>query len=239
MKTKNTMAITEARKRIFDIAEAVQEKDAHVVLTERGMPKAVIISAQTFEKSIKRKGGSLLADGGVGYGFSSPSQMFPKMLIVRDESRIVYLSSNDQHNKQKEENVIKAQLYVQLIEKYNYPYRAVELAQYIRVGGEESRRYIEADIMINDDHGNVLSIFEVSPFAEYEENMDRVVNDLFDLAKSVSWIKKPQHLVYYSRKCVAGKAQEKISVIDYHAFNTFAAWKKSGRKCANCIPEHI
>ncbi|HLD26657.1 MAG TPA: type II toxin-antitoxin system Phd/YefM family antitoxin [Patescibacteria group bacterium] len=49
MNTKNTLSITEARKRIFEIADAVQKPDCFYVLTEKGKPKAVIISAEEFE----------------------------------------------------------------------------------------------------------------------------------------------------------------------------------------------
>ena len=49
MDAKNTISISEARKRIFEIADAVQKPDAHYTLTENGRPKAVIISAEEFE----------------------------------------------------------------------------------------------------------------------------------------------------------------------------------------------
>lgn len=40
-----TISITEARKKLFDLAEAVQAPDSYVLLTERGIPKAALISA--------------------------------------------------------------------------------------------------------------------------------------------------------------------------------------------------
>lgn len=49
MDAKHTIPITEARRRIFDIAEAVQKPSLHYVLTEKGKPKAVIMSAEEFE----------------------------------------------------------------------------------------------------------------------------------------------------------------------------------------------
>lgn len=49
MNTKTTLPISEARKRIFEIAEAVQKPDVHYTLTENGRPKAVIMSAEEFE----------------------------------------------------------------------------------------------------------------------------------------------------------------------------------------------
>ena len=49
MDTKTTLPISEARKKIFKIAEDVQEPSRHYTLTEKGRPKAVIISADEFE----------------------------------------------------------------------------------------------------------------------------------------------------------------------------------------------
>ena len=49
MNTKTTLSISEARKRIFEIAEKLQKPSTYYVLTERGKPKAVFISAEEFE----------------------------------------------------------------------------------------------------------------------------------------------------------------------------------------------
>jgi antitoxin YefM len=49
MDPKRTLSITEARKRIFEIAEEVQKPDTYYTLTENGKPKAVILSVEEFE----------------------------------------------------------------------------------------------------------------------------------------------------------------------------------------------
>lgn len=49
MNTRTTLSISEARKRIFEIAKAVQQPGVYYTLTERGRPKAVILSAEEFE----------------------------------------------------------------------------------------------------------------------------------------------------------------------------------------------
>ena len=201
----------------------------------------VLVSAQRFEKLLEKKeAGFLLKDGFSGDNFCYSGyknrEIFSKTLIIRDESRVVYLSGNDQNVKYQEEGLVKAQLYVQLFEKYKYPLSQIELGRYVKIGEKESRRYIEADIIINDERGNVQMIFEVSSFADYEKNSDALVADLFSLAGALSWAKKPKYLVYFSRKSKNGVADEKISVIDYEKFNSFLAWKKAGRVCEKIIP---
>lgn len=49
MNTKNTLSITEARKKIFKIADEVQKGSNYYTLTEKGKPKAVIMSADEFD----------------------------------------------------------------------------------------------------------------------------------------------------------------------------------------------
>ena len=49
MDTKTTLSISEARKKIFEIADEVQKPNTHYTLTENGRPKMVLISASEFE----------------------------------------------------------------------------------------------------------------------------------------------------------------------------------------------
>jgi prevent-host-death family protein len=49
MNTKTTLSISEARKKIFNIAKEVQKPSNYYTLTEKGRPKAVIMSAEEFE----------------------------------------------------------------------------------------------------------------------------------------------------------------------------------------------
>ncbi|MEI7621625.1 MAG: type II toxin-antitoxin system prevent-host-death family antitoxin [Candidatus Moraniibacteriota bacterium] len=238
MKKKNTVSVTQARKEIFAITQEVQNANNHYTLTERGVPKAVILSVAKFEKMLAGQQGQLiLADGNRG-GYGEPFAKFPGTLIIRDESRVVYLSVKDQERKTKEASLAKAQLYIELIEKYGYPIELIELGRYVRVGKKESRHYIEADVIVNNRSGGVEAVFEVSFFGDYEENLDAVVEDLFELGDALSWSKKPKRLVYFSRRFVNQQVQEKILVIDFLKFNSFSAWKKAGRPGANQISKY-
>ena len=49
MAAKTTISISEARKKIFEIAKKVQAPNLFYTLTENGTPKAVILSAEEFE----------------------------------------------------------------------------------------------------------------------------------------------------------------------------------------------
>ncbi len=235
MRAKTTLSITSARKNIFSIAEEVQENGVYYTLTERGYPKAVVLSAKKFELLLSDKKGEFKLSDGAERRYAS--QLFAKTLIIRDESRVVYLSGDNQRTKEQEEGLVRAQLYVELIEKYKYPLGLVELGRYVKVGPKDGRRYIEADVIVNCERGNVKMIFEVSAFSDFEEKADSVVCDLFDLADSLSWMKKPEYLIHFSRNCGKNEIKEKVMVIDCAKFNTFFAWKKAGRPAENKIPK--
>ena len=49
MNTKTTLSISEARKKIFEIAKDVQKPSKYYTITESGRPKIVIMSSEEFE----------------------------------------------------------------------------------------------------------------------------------------------------------------------------------------------
>lgn len=253
MKTKTTLSVSEARKNIFEIIDKVQKPNVYYTLTERGKPKAVILSTEKFEylvdkrnaellkaysnlKNDKKQKGIILKDAAKSGYAAENYQIFPKIFVIRDESRVVYLSYDDENLKQKKEDLTKCQLYVKLIEQLKFPIDVVEVGRYVKVSGGNGKRYIEADIIINDRKGNAQMIFEVGNFEEYESNLDKVFLDLFELADSLTVMKKPHYIIYYSRLFKNGTSSEKISVVDYTKFNSFLAWKKSGRSMVKEIP---
>ncbi|MDP4007280.1 MAG: type II toxin-antitoxin system Phd/YefM family antitoxin [bacterium] len=53
MDPKKTLSITEARKRIFEIIDEVQKPDTYYTLTEKGRPKAVVLSYEEFDSLLE------------------------------------------------------------------------------------------------------------------------------------------------------------------------------------------
>lgn len=49
MRAKTTIPISEARKRIFDIADEVQKPGVYYIFTDKGRPKTVIMSYDEFD----------------------------------------------------------------------------------------------------------------------------------------------------------------------------------------------
>ena len=53
MNKSNTLPISEARRKIFDIAEDVQRPNRHYTLTDKGRPKAVVLSVDEYQSLIE------------------------------------------------------------------------------------------------------------------------------------------------------------------------------------------
>jgi antitoxin YefM len=53
MDSKYIISISEARRRIFEIANEVQKPNTHYIFTENGKPKAVILSVVEFESLLE------------------------------------------------------------------------------------------------------------------------------------------------------------------------------------------
>lgn len=49
MDSKNTISISEARKRIFKLADEIQKPGVYYTFTEKGRPKAVLLSVEYFD----------------------------------------------------------------------------------------------------------------------------------------------------------------------------------------------
>ncbi len=53
MNPKTTIPISEARKKIFQLAEEVQKQGVYYTFTEKGRPKAVLMSAEEFDSILE------------------------------------------------------------------------------------------------------------------------------------------------------------------------------------------
>lgn len=224
MDIKTTFSITEARKKLFLIANEVTRKNIYYTLTEYGRPKVVILSATKFGE---------LSDAGAPqvspYGYGVP-------FFVRDAGTQKY---GAQKTNIKEKEIVKAHAYVELVEKYGYAFDQIDLGVYVSVGGDGSRRFMEADMVVWGKDGNPLLLFAIAPFADYERDFERTIKDLFEIGNAINHENGNLiYLIYYSRSFTNGRAQKKISVIDTMKSKTFSEWEKNGRQVGKNIPQN-
>lgn len=250
MKIKTTLPVSEARKKIFSIIKDIQKPETYYTLTDRGIPRAVIVSAEHFEsfatksehffkKEIKLfqsicAGENMILNDGIGhtYGFNPPSGYF----VLRDLSNVGYSRYNT-NNARKEKELTKAQLLVYLVQKYKYNLSLMETGVYVNIGKEESRKYMEIDLVLFGPNKRIDAIFLVSAFGDYEINMEKTTVELFEAAHSLERFgKNPRWLIYYSKTREGKNEKEKVLAIDYEKYKTFESWKSAGKPYEKKIP---
>lgn len=269
MQTKNTMSITQGRKEIFSIAKDIREKNEYFTLTERGKPAIVLLAAEKFEKMLKKvfrpnknkNESDFLGSLGAGFvqdrtdgesyrtrrSFQGESVFFDlrelgargKVLVVCDENQAVYSSRQAIEKLNCSRDLIVAQLYVELIEKYGYPIGSIKIGTYVKIGQGNLGGFIEADVLADGGNSGGNLLFAVSDFENYEKNEKLKVQELFVLAQGLKKTKqKIDFLIYFSRRYSTESLKEKIKVIDAKKFPTFSAWQKAGNPFERKIPKY-
>lgn len=76
MNSKTTLSITEARKKIFEIAEEAQKPGKFYTLTENGRPKLVVMSADQFDSLMEDL--ELMSDPGFEKRMAAVEEEFKK-----------------------------------------------------------------------------------------------------------------------------------------------------------------
>lgn len=261
MKTKTTLSISEARKRFFAIAEEVQQPNNYYTLTERGKPKAVIVSADYFESLLEKKkstldekSAKLWMDGMFRkkglmlketsrYQYGSGAVVGGKVggaFVVREVPNVVYTSGPLSDPLYHAKELIKAQLYIELVEKYKYPLDAIEIGRCVKVGGRESRKYIEVDIVVEDRSMNTTLLFAVSSQEMYDSRREEAIRELFELSSAFSYDpSRTLMLVYYTRSHEKGRSQSMCTVVDCTKYKDFEKWQDAGGPTERVIPSHL
>lgn len=249
MRTRTTLSLSEARKKIFTIAEEVQESGVFYTLTEYGRPKVVVAAAEAFESLLDqvafarsrrtRHNQVETRESGVSYEAASDAWVS----LVREVPTVPYADGRlaDPHSQAKD--LVRAQLYVELVEKCGYSLETVRVGKYVRVGEADSRKYIEADILVEDKRkGSVIVCMVVAPDV-YERRSATAMRELFEIAAALhshGRKLKDIKLIYYTRlQKGAERARQRCMVVDYGQYQTFENWEKQGMKKETALPKYV
>jgi len=122
--------------------------------------------------------------------------------ISRDGSKITYLAQGYADNYNDPEERVRAELYVDLIEKYKYkPDKdIIELEKYRKIGHPRKKTDIKMDIVIyNKDHSPFI-LFELKSREDYERSFESSIKtQLFEPAATEDKGKGTlKFLIYYT-----------------------------------------
>ena len=246
MRTATTIPITEARKRLFEIAREVQKPGVQYTLTEHGKPTVTILSARAFEvlsqADVSRRREALSKR--LPYASVSDqvlSRMLP--LVVRETSSRIYGAGESENAPYYAKELAKALLYVSLVETYGYPNELIDIGRWVRIGGEGSQTYVEADLIVDDPVHDQLIICAVAGERWYDERRDAALEELFALRSALP-TRKEIYLVYYTRALkpdghgtrAHSQLQERWLVVDGEEYTTLADWSASGEQVQKILP---
>ncbi len=162
--------------------------------------------------------------------------------LSHDGSKITYNAQGYTDNYNDPEEQVRADFYIDLIEKYKY-YPAkdiIEIEKYRKIGHPHKKTDIKMDIVVYDKNHNPFMLFELTSREDYEKYFESSIRtQLFEPAATEDKGKGTlKFLIYYTRWYDDdGKSQEKYESIDYAKYKSFEDWEEAGRPNLRYIPK--
>ena len=157
---------------------------------------------------------------------------FPFDVIIRD-------APNDAL-KQERERVI-AHLCVELIEHYGYQSHQILLGELITIPSVSGKTYSECDVMVRDEHNNILLIQVETP-ADYDCGRESALNHLFKLGRAYQGKEKnisQLHLVYYTHIPNYKDGYAHCITIDFLQYPDLISWLQASKPTSSEIPSAL
>lgn len=161
--------------------------------------------------------------------------------ISRDGSKITYTAPGYTDNFLDPEEKVRAELYVDLIEKYKYKPEKILIEETKKIGHPEKKSDFRADIIVLDAQNYPFMFLELKSREDYDRDFESSIEtQLFNAAGSVDKGKNYlKFLIYYTRWYDEdGKLQEKYETIDYTRYKSFEEWEDAGRPNLRYIPKN-
>jgi len=223
---ENIVPITRARREFFVLTDNVLTKSARYVITDHGIPKAMLLP---ISDSVRFFGGASIAadmpgDTGISAGmrtkYSERDARFHSFFVAdgwRDNT----------HSNASLKDIIRSQLVVHLIERYQYPEERIIIGCSIPVS---NNHFIEADVLAHNGEGQILSLFIVTDTSRFESEKEAALDDLFALSKALyaQGQRALSLIAYYTReKRKETPLNERMILIDCRKYSTRRAWESA------------
>lgn len=138
------------------------------------------------------------------------------------------------------EEKVRAPLYLELIDKYNYQASkdVIEMEKLHKIGHPHKRTDAIIDIIVKKNKKPFM-MFELKSPEDYERYMeDSIKTQLFNVAAVEDRAGKSlRYLIYYTRYEEEGGLKEKIVTIDYTKFKSYDDWEDAGKPNLMLIPK--
>jgi len=161
-------------------------------------------------------------------------------LATIEDSSITYSRVRYSDNIEDPEEQVRADLYLDLVEKYEYSAdNAIEMEKFHKIGHPHKRSDAKIDILVKQPDSRPFMVIELKSPDDYERYMEMSIQtQLFNLAAVENQVHHTiKYLVYYTRIWEAGALIEKTVCIDYAKYQSFEDWDAAGRPNLRGIPK--
>lgn len=159
---------------------------------------------------------------------------------VREMAKFSYGSDRSLDKSYRSRELVKSQLYVELIEKYDYPLYMIEVGRLVRIGDAGSRFFTEVDVVVDDRKKGEVILFAVVEKDAYEGRMERAFRELFDIANTFFAVEKSTiRLVYFTRSHSRSSGElTRCMSVSFNDYFSFENWAKDGMLHEENIPSY-
>lgn len=125
-----------------------------------------------------------------------------------------------------ERELIKAQLVVELMDRYQYPPSAIQVNHLVSFG--DWAGYEEVDVLVVNTKGKPFMLLLVESPHVYEKKLEKAFSKLYALGEAADKNRTLAYLAYYTRWYEEGTLRRKESVVDFRDCPTRESWEKAG-----------
>jgi len=157
-----------------------------------------------------------------------------------DGSSITYHRVHYTDNLADPEEKVRADLYLDLVEKYGYfSEDCIVMEKYHKIGHPRKKSDAKIDILVNYPDGKPFMVIELKSPEDYEDYMETSIQtQLFNLAAVENQGHNSiRYLLYHTRFWEGLRLREKTICIDYSKYQSFDQWNTAGRQNLRAIPE--
>lgn len=234
---ENIIPITRARREFFVLTDNVLTRSARYVITDHGIPKAMLLP---ISDSVRFFGGASIA-ADIPRNTDAPVDMRAKYSGRNTRFHSFFVSDgwrDDTHSNASMKDIVRSQLVIRLIERYQYPEESIVIGCSIPVS---NNHFIEADVLAHDGQGQVIALFIVTNASQFENGKEAALDDLFALSKAIcAQGQQTLSLIgYYTREKRNGTSpDERMILIDCQKYPTRRAWESARQPTLSEIPSY-
>ena len=128
------------------------------------------------------------------------------------------------------EEVVRAFLIDRLVNELDYKPENIEIEKEYSVKGGHGKLSPRIDTLVKDEKGNPFFFIEVKAPEKYEKDKIEIEGQLFSLAQAEErdYKKTVKYLVYYTCDVFDEEIKDKVIIIDFEKYKTYADWESEG-----------